>query len=161
MKTSSRNSAPSAAAEVYTPESELRHPGRLFAEMWRDLLASRGLAWRLLVRDISAHYRQSFLGFGWAFLPPVVMAVGFTLAGNANVINIAATNLPYPAYVMFSMILWQTFVEALNGPVVAVANAKQMLARVNFPREAIVLAKLGEVSFNFGIKLFLLVAVFF
>lgn len=128
--------------------------------MWRDLLTSRGLAWRLMVRDISAHYRQSFLGFAWAFLPPIVMAVGFTLAGNAKVINIAATHLPYPAYVMFSMILWQTFVEALNGPVVAVTNAKQMLARVNFPREAIVLAKLGEVSFNFGIKLFLIIAVF-
>jgi lipopolysaccharide transport system permease protein len=128
--------------------------------MWRDLVASRGLAWRLLVRDISAHYRQSVLGFAWAFLPPIVMALGFTLAGNANVINIAATDLPYPAYVMFSMILWQTFVEALNGPVVAVTNAKQMLSRVNFPREAIVVAKLGEVAFNFGIKLILIVAVF-
>ena len=160
MKTSSTSRAPSAAEAVYTAKSELRHPGRLLAEMWRDLLASRGLAWRLLVRDISAHYRQSFLGFAWAFLPPIVMAVGFTLAGNAKVINIAATQLPYPAYVMFSMILWQTFVEALNGPVVAVTNAKQMLARINFPREAIVLGKLGEVFFNFGIKLILIVAVF-
>lgn len=146
---------------VYTTEGELRHPGRLLTEMWHDLLASRGLAWRLLVRDVSAQYRQSFLGFVWAFLPPIVMAVGFTLAGNAKVINIAATQLPYAAYVMLSMILWQTFVEALNGPVVAVANAKQMLARVNFPREAIVLAKLGEVFFNFGIKFILIVVIFF
>jgi homopolymeric O-antigen transport system permease protein len=73
---------------------------------------------------------------------------------------VAATQLPYPAYVMLSMILWQTFVEALNGPVIAVANSKQMLARVNFPREAIVVAKLGEVSFNFGIKFILIVVIF-
>lgn len=160
MKTSKRTSAPSLAEKVYTPESELRHPVRLFRGMVRDLLTSRGLAWRLMVRDISAHYRQSFLGFAWAFLPAIVMAAGFTLAGNAKVINVAATPLPYPAYVMFSMILWQTFVEALNGPVLAVTNAKQMLARINFPREALVLAKLGEVSFNFGVKLFLAVAIF-
>jgi lipopolysaccharide transport system permease protein len=161
MKTLSAKSAPSAAAEVvYTTEGELRHPGRLIAQMWRDLLASRGLAWRLLVRDVSAQYRQSFLGFAWAFLPPIVLAAGFTMAGNAKVINIAATQLPYVAYVMFSMILWQTFVEALNGPVVAVSNAKQMLARVNFPREAIVVAKLGEVAFNFGIKFILIVVIF-
>lgn len=159
MKTSTRNLSATAEA-IYTPASDLRHPGRLFVQMWRDLLASRGLAWRLLVRDISAHYRQSFLGFAWAFLPPIVLAAGFTLAGRANVINVGATQLPYPAYVVLSMILWQTFVEALNGPVVAVANAKQMLARINFPREAIVLAKLGEVFFNFGIKLILIVAVF-
>lgn len=134
---------------------------RLIREMWLDLWASRELAWLLMVRDISAHYRQSFLGFAWAFLPPIVMALGFTLAGNARVINVAATELPYPAYVIFSMILWQTFVEALNGPVQAVANAKSMLSRINFPREAIVLAKLGEVFFNFGIKLILVLAVFF
>lgn len=145
---------------VYTPESTLRHPLTLFRQMWRDLLASRELAWRLMVRDISAQYRQSFLGIAWAFLPPIVMAVGFTLASNANVISIGATDLPYPAYVMFSTALWQTFVEALNGPVQAVTVAKPMLARVNFPREALILAKIGEVFFNFAIKLILIVALF-
>ncbi|QIR35477.1 ABC transporter permease [Tolypothrix sp. PCC 7910] len=145
---------------IYTPESQLRHPIQLGKQMWRDLLASRELAWRLLVRDISAQYRQSFFGIAWAFLPPVIMATGFTLAHDANVINIGATDLPYPAYVMFSTALWQTFVEALNGPVQAVSVAKPMLARVNFPREALILAKIGEVFFNFAIKLILIVALF-
>jgi lipopolysaccharide transport system permease protein len=144
----------------YTPESSLRHPLRLFAQMWRDLLASRPLAWRLLVRDIRAQYRQSLLGIAWVVLPPVVMAAGFTLAGQSNVIKIAATELPYPAFVMLSMLLWQTFVEALNGPVQAVSNAKQMLTRINFPRESVVLAKLGEVFFNFGVKLILIALIF-
>ena len=134
---------------IYTPESNLRHPIQLFKQMWRDLLASRELAWRLMVRDISAQYRQSFLGIAWAFLPPIILAAGFTLANDANVINISATDLPYPAYVMFSTALWQTFVEALNAPVLAVTAAKPMLARVNFPREALILAKLGEVLFLF------------
>ncbi len=145
---------------VYTPESVLRHPKQLFWQMWRDLLASRELAWRLMVRDISAQYRQSFLGIAWAFLPPIIMATGFTLANEAKVINVGVTDLPYPAYVMFSTALWQTFVEALNGPVQAVTVAKPMLARVNFPREALILAKLGEVFFNFAVKLILIVALF-
>ena len=121
---------------IYTPESLLRHPSRLFQQMWLDLLSSRELAWRLLVRDISAQYRQSFLGIIWAFIPPIIMAAGFTLASQAKVINIGETDLPYPAYVMFSTALWQTFVEAINGPVKAVTVAKPLLARVNFPREA-------------------------
>ncbi|MCA1993393.1 MAG: ABC transporter permease [Coleofasciculus sp. S288] len=145
---------------VFTPESTLRHPIQLLKQMWRDLLASRELAWRLMVRDISAQYRQSILGIAWAFLPPILMATGLTLAGEANVINVGKTDIPYPAYVMFSTSLWQTFVEALNGPVQAVTVAKPMLARVNFPREAIILAKLGEVFFNFAIKLILIVALF-
>ncbi|NHC38016.1 ABC transporter permease [Scytonema millei] len=147
-------------AIVYTPENLLRHPAQLFKLMWRDLLASRELAWRLAVRDISAQYRQSFLGFIWAFLPPLAMAAGFTLASESNIIKIGVTDLPYPAYVMFSTALWQTFVEAVNGPVQAINLSKPMLARVNFPREAIILAKVGEVLFNFAIKLILIMALF-
>lgn len=146
--------------KIYTPESKIKHPLMLFKFMWRDLLASKGLAWQLMIRDIKAQYRQSFLGIFWAFLPPIFMAIGFTLAGESNVINIGKTDLPYPAYVMFSTSLWQTFVEALNAPVVAVTQAKPMLARVNFPREAIILSKLGEVGFNFAIKLILIIALF-
>lgn len=144
----------------YTPESYLRRPFKLLREMWRDLLASRELAWRLMVRDISAQYRQSFLGFTWAFLPPILMATGFTLAGQAEVFNVGATDIPYPAYVMFGTSLWQTFTESINGPVQAVTQAKPMLARVNFPREAIILAKVGEVLFNFAIKLILIIGLF-
>jgi lipopolysaccharide transport system permease protein len=145
---------------VYTPESKLKHPIQLFREMGRDLLASRELAWRLMVRDISAQYRQSFLGILWAFVPAIVMALGFTYASNAQLINVGKTDLPYPAYVMFSTVLWQTFVEALNGPIQAVNHAKPILAKINFPREALILGKLGEVFFNFGIKLVLVVALF-
>lgn len=146
--------------KIYTPESKIKSPSLLFKQMWRDLLAARGLAWQLMIRDLKAQYRQSFLGVFWAFLPPIFMAAGFTLAGESNVIAIGKTELPYPAYVMFSTALWQTFIEALNGPIQAVTQAKPMLARVNFPREAIILSKLGELCFNFGIKLLLIISLF-
>lgn len=145
---------------VYRPDSQMRHPLRLFREMGHDLLASRELAWQLVRRDISAKYRQSLLGILWAFLPALIMAIGFTLAKGSGVLNIANTDLPYPAYIMFSTALWQTFVEALNAPVQAVSSAKAMISRINFPREALILAKLGEVAFNFGIKLIFIVAMF-
>lgn len=145
---------------VHTPDSLLRRPRYLLWTMGRDLLASRELAWRLMVRDISAQYRQAFLGILWAFIPPIAMAVGFTLAKDANVFTVGETDIPYPAFVMFNTALWQTFADAVTGPVQAVVQAKPMLARVNFPREALILAKLGEVGFNFGIKLILIVGLF-
>lgn len=129
--------------------------------MFADLFASRELAWRLFKRDISAQYRQSFFGLLWAFLPAIVAAVGFTLAARGQILNVGVTEIPYPAYVIFSMALWQTFVEALNGPLHGVTNAKQMLSRINFPREAVVLAKLSEVFFNFGAKLLLIAGAFY
>lgn len=113
-----------------------------------------------MTRDIKAQYRQSLFGVAWAFLPPIAVAAGFTLASRAKIINVGATDLPYPAYVLFSTALWHTFVEALNAPLQAVSAAKPMLARINFPAEAIILAKLGEVVFNFLVKSILIVAAF-
>jgi lipopolysaccharide transport system permease protein len=145
---------------LYESASDLRRPMQLFKVMIWDLLASRDLAWRLMVRDLRSQYRQSLLGFFWAFIPPVVAALGLTLANNANILNIGKTDIPYPAYVMFSMALWQTFLDSLNGPIRAVSLAKPMLVRINFPREAIILSQLGQVFFNFGIKLLLILALF-
>lgn len=145
---------------VYAPESPLRHPLRLLARMGRDLMASRELAWRIMVRDLSAQYRQSLLGFFWAVIPPIVTALGFTFAKNAGVVTLGETELPYAAYVMFSMTLWQTFTEALSAPVQAWTQAKPMLTRVYFPRESLLLAKLGEVLVGFAVKLVFIAAIF-
>lgn len=145
---------------VHTPDSLLRRPRFLLWSMWHDLLASRELAWRLMVRDISAQYRQALLGIAWVFVPPIAMAISFTLAKEANVFTVGETEIPYAAFVMLNTALWQTFVDAVTGPVQAITVAKPMLARVNFPREAIILAKLGELGFNFGIKLILIVGLF-
>jgi lipopolysaccharide transport system permease protein len=145
---------------IYNSKSWLRQSENPFREMWHDLLASRELAWRLMVRDIKAQYRQSFLGIFWAFVPAIAAAAGFTLASNAKIINLGTTDIPYPVYVLFSMTLWQTFVAALNAPVQAVAGGKSILSRIKFPREALILSKLGTVLFDFGIKLILVVGAF-
>jgi len=42
------------AEVVYGPESKLRDPVRLARSMIRDLAASRELAWRLCLRNLSA-----------------------------------------------------------------------------------------------------------
>lgn len=149
-----------ATWKVYSSRSQIKHPSQLARIMWRDLLASRELAWRLFIRDINAQYRQSALGFFWAIVPPLVTAFGFTFAKNSGIVNIGETDLPYPAYVLFSTTLWQTFIESLNAPIQAVTKSKAMLAKINFPRESIILSQLAQVGFNFGIKLILIVGLF-
>lgn len=144
---------------VYTPKSALRHPVRLLREMFRDLFASRELAWRLFVRDFSAHYRQSLLGYIWAFLPPIVGTFTFVLLNRSGVINAGEIPIPYPAYVMIGTLLWQVFTDAVNSPIKTVTAAKSMLTKINFPREAIILSGALEVFVNFLIRLVLLAAV--
>jgi lipopolysaccharide transport system permease protein len=148
------------AVNVYTPESPLRQPRRFLREMFRDLRASRELAWRLFVRDTSAQYRQSMLGYVWAFLPPLVASVPFIFLNSQGVIAIEGTPVPYPAYAMIGTIIWQVFADALNSPLKTVIAAKAMLVKINLPKEAILLSGLGQVIFSFLIRLVLLAGVF-
>jgi lipopolysaccharide transport system permease protein len=145
---------------VYTPDSRIHQPLKLLQEMYSDLHASRELAWRLLIRDIRAQYRRSFLGIFWAIIPPALTAAGLTFANNTGLVNVGKTDIPYPAYVMLGTILWQTFLEALNSPQQAIDTSRPLLAQVKFPHEAIILTQLGQVLFNLLVKLVLLVALF-
>lgn len=148
------------SSTVYTPESILRHPSRMINEMFRDLLASRELAWRLFVRDFSARYRQSILGYLWAFLPPIFSTFTFVFLNRSGIIKTGETSIPYPAYVMIGTLLWQVFVDSINSPIKTVKASKAMLVKINFPREAILLSGILEVLFNFVIRLVLLAVVF-
>jgi lipopolysaccharide transport system permease protein len=144
---------------VYTSESQVRAPIRLLSSMWRDLRASRELSWRLFVRDISAQYRQSAFGIIWAFVPPIVTSAVFIMLQNREIINFGETDIPYPVYVLVSVILWQLFAESLNAPLKSVTAAKPLLAKINFPRESLIISAFYMVLFNMMIKLSIIVVV--
>lgn len=144
----------------YTPESRLRHPITLLKEMWNDLTASRELAWRLIVRDISAQYRQTALGYFWAVFPPLVTSLVLILLRSSSVMDIKGIGIPYPAYVMMGTVFFQMFVDALNFPLKIATESKSILTKINLPREAFILSGMGQVLFSFGIKIVLLAMVF-
>lgn len=149
-----------ASATVYTPASVMRSPGQLASSMLRDLRASRELAWRLTVRDISARYRQSILGILWAFILPVATAGLFVFLNRSGVLSIGATEIPYAAFALFGTVLWATFVESLNTPMSKLTGNRAMLSQVNFPREALLLTAFAQVLFGFSIRLVVLVVTF-
>jgi lipopolysaccharide transport system permease protein len=129
--------------------------------MMKDLFASRELAWRLFVRDFSALYRQSLFGYVWIFVPPLAAALPFIFLNAHGVMKVSTTPIPYGAYAIVGTLIWQVFVDALNCPLKAVTAARAMLTRVNFPKEAILLAGLQQVGLNLTLRLVLLVAVFY
>jgi lipopolysaccharide transport system permease protein len=144
---------------IYSPDSVVRNPVALVRQMLRDAKAARYLAWRILVRDLKARYRQTLLGSLWIFIPPVFIAIGLTLATRTKVIQIAATDIPYAAYVIFSMSLWFTFVEAVNGPLNVIEQSRSLLARISFPHEALLIARFADVFVNFLVRVLLVIGV--
>ena len=142
---------------VYTPESSLKNPARMLREMFRDLVASRELAWRLAVRDISVQYRQAFLGILWAFILPLGNTLAWIFINRAGVLTVAKTPLPYPAYVFTGTMLWAILMDATNAPLQQTNSSRAMLAKLNFPREALLISGIYQTLFNGLIKVALLI----
>ena len=128
--------------------------------MLRDLLGARELAWRLFIRDISAQYRQSILGYVWVFIPPLVASLPFIYLNSQGVVKIGDTPIPYAAYAIIGTTIWQVFADALNAPLRAINSARGMLSRINLPREAILMSALAQVGLSFLVRLVLLIGVF-
>ena len=145
---------------VYGPDSALRSPGQLLSSMWGDLITSGGLAWRLAVRDFNAQYRESLLGILWALLLPVLAALVFMILNERGIIEAGDTVIPYAAYVLFGMLMWQSFVRSLGAPLRANDQGRAMLVSAKFPVEALVLSGLGLVIFEAAIKAIVVVVVF-
>src|SRR6185312_7398563 len=137
-----------AERRVYSAEPTLRNPGVLMRDMARDLRLSFALGWQLAGRDLKAQYRQSLLGYLWALLPPLLIAASFVALKKSGVVSARAVSVPYGAYVVTGTLLWQIFADAVAAPLRLVIASREMLIRVNFPREAIVLA--GMLTTLFG-----------
>lgn len=144
---------------VYTPESPIRHPGTLIRQALGELKIARGLAWRLAVRDISAQYRQTFLGYLWTLLPSVMITLVWVTLERAAVVHISTGEIPYAVFALTGVIFWWLFLDSLNSPLNQLSGNRTMLVRVQFPPEALLFSGVIQVAFSFVIKLALLLVV--
>ena len=136
---------------TYTPMKRSRD---VFSplQMFRDLRAAGFLGKQLFVRDTKAMFRQSLLGLIWAFIPPFLTAGAWIFLNFTGAVRINDTGVPYPIYVFCGTILFQTFLESMNTPAQSVNAGKSMLAKLNFPRESLLINAFYRILFNFGLK---------
>jgi lipopolysaccharide transport system permease protein len=147
--------------KIYTPESALKHPLILFHQMIMDVIRSRDLAWRFFVRTISTQYRQTALGYFWAVFPPIVSSLIFIMLNAQGYLGQENISISYPAFVIIGTVLFMLFVDALNAPLKLVTASRGFLIKINFPKEALLIASILEVLFSFCIKFILIIATLF
>jgi lipopolysaccharide transport system permease protein len=142
---------------IYSPSSVLRRPVALFREMGADIAASWELAVALARRELSARYRQSFLGYVWAFLPVLGTTGVFLFLRSGGALSDWDHPIDYPVYLLIGSVLWQVFADAVQGPLRVVTASRAMLVKINFPREALVSAAMLVTWFNFAVRLAILI----
>lgn len=128
----------------------------MFNELWQ----SRELIWRLMVRDFSVRYRQSIFGYLWAVLPQIVTVAIFTFLSRHRVFDMGETALPYVIHALWSISVWQLFSSCLVGCTNSLVNAGSLVTKINFPKEALVIAAVGQGVVDFLIRLLPVIIVF-
>jgi len=145
--------------DIYTAESKVRDLKNVLRSMLSGLLRGRYLAFRLFTRDIKADYSKSKFGVLWDFLEPMVLAAIFILLQRGNVINAGDINMPYSVFVIYGLLLWQTFSEALTLPLQIMQQSKSLLDQVKIPPESLLLSVFFKVLFNSFFRIVALLAL--
>ena len=140
---------------IYTPNVD-NGIFSIFLEGLKNLYSSHFLAYQIAKRDISAQYRQSFLGLLWSVILPLSTAAVWIFMKNSNTVSLSDTGIYYPVFVFTGTMAWAILTETIMGTINATQTMRSTLAKINFPKEALITAGIYKMLFNVFIKLIIL-----
>jgi ABC-type polysaccharide/polyol phosphate export permease len=98
------------------------------------ILRSRHQIWALTMRDFRARYKQTFLGFGWALLLPLLTIAVFGIFvqrfAHAN-----THGAPYALWSLLGLISWNFFANSLNIGGLSLLNNQSLVNKIYSARQ--------------------------
>lgn len=126
---------------------------QLLRDSLKGYKSSFYLATQLAKRDISSQHRQSVFGIFWVILPVLMNALVWIFLQSSGTINLTATNIPYPLFVLIGTTVWSIFGECLNMPIGTINGNRGIITKINFEKEALITLGFIKIGFNLLIKL--------
>jgi lipopolysaccharide transport system permease protein len=121
------------------------------AELWRY----RNVLYILIWRDLKVRYKQTVLGFLWAFIQPLTKLIIFSaIFGRWG--KMGPEGVPYPVFVFAGLLPWEFFAESLRRASQSVVGQQQFITKVYFPRLIIPVSAIGAALVDFAIAFLIL-----
>ncbi len=121
----------------------------------------RDLLWHMTVRHLRGQYKQSVLGYAWAFVNPLSQMIILSFVFSTILGAGSQNGVPFPLFLFVGLVPWLFFASALSSGTDAVVGASSLVTKVYFPREvlptAAVLTKLVDLLFGMVILAMLMV----
>jgi lipopolysaccharide transport system permease protein len=89
----------------------------------------------------------------WALIIPLANTAVWLFLIGSKVVQVAPTAIRYPVFVFAGTLLWSILIDALNAPLIQVNANRGLLAKINFPREALIVSGMYQMLSNAAIKL--------
>ena len=71
-----------------TLSSPFKNPKIFWLSLYHEIISSSPIAWRILISKLQSRYRQSILGWAWAFLPSLITMLVFIFLQSQNILKI-------------------------------------------------------------------------
>jgi len=148
-----------SGAQVYSNHQIIIQPRKgWLAVNWQEIWQYRELLFFLTWRDVKVRYKQTVLGFLWAFIQPFLKMVVFS-AIFGGLAKMDSEGFPYPIFVYAGLLPWQFFAASLDRSSQSVVGGANLITRVYFPRLIIPLASTGGCLVDFAISFVILIAM--
>lgn len=115
----------------------------------RELWEYRELFWFFTVRDVKVKYKQTVLGFLWAIIQPLVMALLFSFFLGKAISSYTSLSLPYEVFALSGLVLWGIFSAGLNNAGNSMVNNANIIKKIYFPRLIIPISSVLVGLFDF------------
>lgn len=107
----------------------------------------------LFVRNMTARYRNSLLGYIWLILSPLLTAGAWIFLMRMGNIQMPESTIPYGPYVVTGIFLWQGFSRQVNNALTHLSGSRHLFSKYKFPWESIVLAGWAEAAVEFTLSM--------
>lgn len=124
----------------------------------RTLMQYPDLLYTLCLFRLNVRYKQSVLGWAWAFLQPLALMGIYTLI-FAHVTTVKTGGVPYPIFVFSALLPWLFFSNSVSSAVHGLVTYPSLLTKMYFPREIIPLSYLAAGLADFFIAATILAAL--
>src|SRR5258708_4588352 len=123
-----------------------------------NLFRYRDLLYTLTVHRFSIRYKQSVLGWVWAFFQPLALMIIYTLIFSL-VVRLPSEGMPYSVFSFSALLPWTFFASSIATATAGLISYGNLLTKIYFPREIILFSYILAALFDLVCASMVLVAM--
>jgi len=117
------------------------------------------LSRQLISREIKSRYKQSFLGYAWVILNPLLQMLVMTFVFSL-IIRVSSLGVPYAIFLYVALLPWNLFANSLTHSTNSLVNNSALIKKIYFPRQIFIQATLIAKVIDFLLASIILVFFF-
>lgn len=114
--------------------------------------SNRSLIRELVISDFKLRYQNSFLGYLWSLLKPLMM-FGVLYIVFTKIIRLGDDVPHFPSYLLLGLVLWTFFVEATVAGMNAIVGRGDMIRKVSIPKYTVVISSVLSAFVTFMLNM--------